>query len=314
MVDKDDVSLLPCERCGVDMHRSSLLRLMRIEDDEGLTKEQVKKIVNPFGLTIHVCSDCNGFLKMADVTTQSKVNQSAAKMIGGIVTHVTGKDDEEEDPSKINDENKKQSSAGQSQKGEASKKAGNEDLGGNDCDIADKKMEVCRHYKRGKCKHGRKGEACDYSHPKPCRKFMEHGNRSPRGCQGNCKSFHPRMCSRSLKKGECLNDDCTFAHVKGTKRKKDNNREKAPGEQRKIDHLDKNELPCKDHADKGKDDFLYLLHDFKTKIMETMDNKLNTMMTTLMTPRAYQQFPLQMPMPMPMSWMGMQLPPMPIKN
>jgi hypothetical protein len=156
-----------------------------------------------------------------------------------------------------------------------------------------------------------RGEDCDDSHPKPCRKLMEHGSRSPRGCQGNCKSFHPRMCSRSLKNGECLNDQCTFVHVKGTKRKKDNASEGSKGEEKKINPENKNEPPHKDHANNGEDYFLYLLHNFKTKIIETIDNKLNTMMTTLMTPRTYQQ-PMQMQMPMP--WMGMQQYPIPHKN
>ena len=139
---------------------------------------------------------------------------------------------------------------------------------------------------------------------------MEHGNRSSRGCQGNCMSFHPRMCSRSLKKGECLNDRCTFVHVKGTKRKKGNAGEELKGDEKKIDPEKKNEPPHK-HADNSKD-FLDILHDFKTKILETMDARLNIMMTTLMTPRSYQQYPMQMQMPMP--WMGMQQSPIPHKN
>ena len=41
-----------------------------------LNREQVKKIVNPYCLVIHLCSDCNGFLQMKDVT--HKVNETAA--------------------------------------------------------------------------------------------------------------------------------------------------------------------------------------------------------------------------------------------
>ena len=35
VVDKDDECLLPCERCGVDVHRSCLLQLLKIEPGAG---------------------------------------------------------------------------------------------------------------------------------------------------------------------------------------------------------------------------------------------------------------------------------------
>ena len=80
---------------------------------------------------------------------------------------------------------------------------------------------VCKHYKKGRCKHGLKGRNCNFSHPKACPKLMKFGNKGPNGCkQGvSCPNFHPRMCASSLRYGECFVDSCTFTHIKGTKRK-----------------------------------------------------------------------------------------------
>ena len=79
---------------------------------------------------------------------------------------------------------------------------------------------ICRFYKNGNCKHGLKGKECKYLHPKMCRKFTQHGSNKQRGCNlgKKCNDFHPKMCFDSLRKGECLNKSCRFAHVKGTKR------------------------------------------------------------------------------------------------
>ena len=60
---------------------------------------------------------------------------------------------------------------------------------------------------------------CPKQHPKACRKLTQHGNRGPRGCNGeNCNSFHPMMCPQSLRAGECLTLDCKLRHVTGTRR------------------------------------------------------------------------------------------------
>lgn len=84
---------------------------------------------------------------------------------------------------------------------------------------------VCKHYKNARCKYGISGKkdgegVCPYSHPKVCKKLIEHGNRGPRGCTkgDNCELFHPKMCHRSLRDRTCINPSCKVMHVKGTKR------------------------------------------------------------------------------------------------
>ena len=83
--------------------------------------------------------------------------------------------------------------------------------------------QTCKFYKQGRCKHGISGKkdgTCKNKHPKPCKKLLANGNRSPRGCiKGNrCDFFHPKMCLRSLKERICLRVDCKYLHVKGTNR------------------------------------------------------------------------------------------------
>lgn len=79
---------------------------------------------------------------------------------------------------------------------------------------------VCKHYRNRVCKYGPSGKGCSFSHPRPCRKLLNHGVRGEFGCQlGNkCTMFHPRMCRDSIRKQECLMKSCKYLHVKGTRR------------------------------------------------------------------------------------------------
>ena len=79
---------------------------------------------------------------------------------------------------------------------------------------------VCRHYRHGTCKYGRRGLECSFSHPKTCLKFKMHGYDSRVGCKEDrwCKAFHPIMCTSSLNKKVCTNTDCRYPHINGTRR------------------------------------------------------------------------------------------------
>ena len=85
---------------------------------------------------------------------------------------------------------------------------------------------MCRHFLKGKCKHGFKGKTpkdgvseCKYDHPYLCKKLLNHGI-GPGGCQEgeNCKYTHPKMCRESVNSGKCPNPGrCHYGyHVKGT--------------------------------------------------------------------------------------------------
>ena len=122
-----------------------------------------------------------------------------------------------------------------------------------------KRDRICRFYLKGKCKHGLKGKNCEFHHPKACPKLMKHGNKTPRGCNAGskCDDYHPRMCASSIKLAECYNDSCSYAHVKGTKRKS-------------LSKLDNN----KNRKNTESKDFLKVLDNFKLEMMNIVETKL----------------------------------------
>ena len=79
-----------------------------------------------------------------------------------------------------------------------------------------KKKEICRFYARGHCT--KKGE-CRFQHPSICKTFRQFGSKAndSKGCEENCKSFHPNACRSSVKDRTCSWIECRFFHLKGTK-------------------------------------------------------------------------------------------------
>ncbi len=79
-----------------------------------------------------------------------------------------------------------------------------------------KKKEICRYYARGRCT--KKGE-CRFEHPSICKIFRQFGSKAndPKGCEENCKSFHPNACRSSVRDKTCSWTECRFFHLKGTK-------------------------------------------------------------------------------------------------
>jgi hypothetical protein len=127
---------------------------------------------------------------------------------------------------------------------------------------------ICKYFRNGNCRFGIRGKGCQHDHPPLCRKLMAHGTRGPRGCSlGNdCVRFHPKMCSSSLSRQVCLNDDCGSYHIKGTRRSnsrlQDNNvSQKSQAAQNQTPNPQKN-------------DFLDMLNSLKKDILEAMDLKI----------------------------------------
>ena len=85
--------------------------------------------------------------------------------------------------------------------------------------------QICSKYKQGKCLHGIRGnksvngKKCKFYHPKRCFKYCSFGATKD-GCKSgaNCEYFHPTICKHSLSRRVCTYKDCTFVHLKGTKR------------------------------------------------------------------------------------------------
>ena len=77
---------------------------------------------------------------------------------------------------------------------------------------------VCTHYRKKNCKFGRKGVGCKFSHPNICRRFVNYGDDSIRGCskKRECKYMHPAMCFDSLKRNKCTKSECKYYHLRNT--------------------------------------------------------------------------------------------------
>ena len=84
---------------------------------------------------------------------------------------------------------------------------------------------ICSKYKQCKCFYGIcggksvNGKKSEFDHPKRYIKYCSFGV-TRNGCKSraNCKYFHPTIGKHSLSRRVCTNKDCTFVHLKGTKR------------------------------------------------------------------------------------------------
>ena len=80
----------------------------------------------------------------------------------------------------------------------------------------EKTKAICKFYKNGKCKFSLN---CKFAHPVLCRIYKQNGLKksNTKGCDEDCKFFHPNGCRDSLKTKTCSRKDCRFFHINGTK-------------------------------------------------------------------------------------------------
>ena len=91
--------------------------------------------------------------------------------------------------------------------------------------------QICRFFERGLCRFGISGTKdgkCKFNHPRMCKRIINHGPKSPYGCKGDCDKWHPKLCYSSINKKECLKEHCTFWHIKGTSRSKNDEENTEP--------------------------------------------------------------------------------------
>ena len=85
---------------------------------------------------------------------------------------------------------------------------------------------ICKLYVKNSCPHGItgkkevNGKMCEEHHPKRCFRYVKEGPKSKRGCNKGkkCEYFHPVLCKYSVKNRRCTNKECSFVHLRGTKR------------------------------------------------------------------------------------------------
>lgn len=161
------------------------------------------------------------------------------------------------------------------------------------CEGSKKSPATCHFFKKGNCKHGLKGKDCNFTHPKVCMKYTQHGSRQPRGCNLGkaCNDYHPKMCISSLRKGECFSQDCRFSHVKGTKRL-------PPVIKSNHDQQVTKSLTQPGGGDTKGDtgSFLEVIRLMKTEIMQTLEQRLSSITNQLnqqlqINPPMQRQFP-----------------------
>ena len=75
-------------------------------------------------------------------------------------------------------------------------------------------IPICKKYRHGACHDNN----CEFSHPNKCLAYCRYGRKGCSGGFDNCKLLHPVLCRRSLNFNECFDQNCTLAHLKGTKR------------------------------------------------------------------------------------------------
>ena len=87
---------------------------------------------------------------------------------------------------------------------------------------------MCRHFKKGTCVHGLKGNKvvngikCEYRHPKRCFKYLNFKDDKKKGCVkgGNCQYYHLPICPNSLQNKVCKDTKCKMPHLKSFRRSK----------------------------------------------------------------------------------------------
>ena len=147
-----------------------------------------------------------------------------------------------------------------------------------------------------------------------CSKFLQHGTRQPHGCNRgkSCKQFHPLMCMDSLKKSECLNEKCTYNHIKGTRRLpklvKNNqlgtksNQTGTPGQgdndtsrtkiQNSTSPNSDTEPQTKSNITSNENHFLEVVRLLKAEIISTMNTQISTLASQI---KGIQQIQAQQP-------------------
>ena len=131
----------------------------------------------------------------------------------------------------------------------------------NEPSTSNSKERICPLYAKNQCPHGASGkvkvdgESCPNPHPRKCLKFCRYGNKRGRGCQKgrSCSQYHPILCKFSVRNGECKKRECTFTHMRHTKR---------PPVHRDIEDRHNQDQDGRRHNEESRPSFNYNDRDF----------------------------------------------------
>ena len=84
--------LLKCELCGQNMHNKCLRKILGEKYCEEITSEQVKSLLNPFGLKgfHYMCSSCSKANLLSAVTDEDNQHSATDRNNNVVSTHVSG--------------------------------------------------------------------------------------------------------------------------------------------------------------------------------------------------------------------------------
>ena len=300
----EETPILECAICGQGVHKPCWLNLAAIASnntdiDDAADAEIFKTMYNPLNLPgiFYICKCCesntipseeegnNKRKKLVRVNSQLPIESSQDNDIRQEETEILN-----DDVLSLHDQGENEESSDHSTQDRSN-------------DII-KQNNICHFYKNGNCKHGLKGRKCQFLHPKMCRKFTQHGTNKQRGCNKGkkCKDFHPKMCFDSIRKGECFSESCRFFHIKGTKRKPDVIKNT-------VTH--KNNLPNK-NVEGAKllepDHFLEVVRLLKEEMLDTLNQKIDSMQNQIQQLQQTHQAPHLNPLPTQLPVQTIQLP------
>lgn len=201
-VKNTDISLLSCSVCGQEFHHDCLSELLGSDESlDSMSKEDLMAKINPLQIPgwVYICQPCSND-HLPDDLNDGRKKSKAPKSTNG----------NNEQSGHISDE----APSDNLQSQVSNDTIDNSQSTVNNSNDNDKKV-ICKFYAKKQCKHGMKGETCNYAHPPICKKLLKFGH-SNKGCRG-CDDYHPKMCRHSLRKKECPYENCRFYHVNGTR-------------------------------------------------------------------------------------------------
>jgi len=137
-------------------------------------------------------------------------------------------------------------------------------------------------------------------------KYCRYGTQRKFGCTkgSQCKSFHPVLCKFSVKSKLCTNKECTFIHLKGTRRKEGDIPPRNKGKKSEPATGRNESVP----AEIPPDHFLEL-----KRLVDSMQGSINSIVRSLSQPMPYHHAQFHYPrVPLPPGTPHPQYPQVPL--
>ena len=289
-VKREEISLLSCEICGQGSHDKCIKEHLGLQEGDALDPENAMEKLNPtkFSGFHYLCGACKadtipdketGLLKKQSTAGTDTGSEPSASQQPSENNTGDNTDDETVTEQPIEDQSQLQQESSEDTQNQPTQGNGDvqsqQETAQSQPNQTNPTTTICPFYKKGTCRFGSLGRGCSQSHPRYCKKLLQHGNKAPNGCtlgRANCDKFHPKMCHTSLTKGVCYDTNCQARHVNGTKRTKMD--EKIVGQLR--NHTGSKDPTTKKPGNRKNDsgDFLGVLHTLKVEMLEAMDTKI----------------------------------------